>query len=125
MLVVPTGTTAALLHELPASAGYAAHELGELVGGDLGVIATAGSDWLAYINDSGIRLGLRLNPHADAMVRTLGYPFQMGDYVKGTAVFMGRADDGVNEADVPDRVVQLARTAGLDVAQAPAAAEPR
>lgn len=125
MLVLPTGTNGALLHELPERAGLAAHELGELVGGNLEVIATAGSDWLAYINEDGTRLGLRFNPQADAMCRTLGYPFGPGDYIKGTAVFMGRADDGINEADVPEHVLALARAAGLVVVQAPAATEAR
>jgi len=109
LVIPPTG--AATIEELPLGPIQAAHRVSELVGGHLEVIATAGSDWLAYINEEGIRQGLRFNPHGDAIARSLGYGFMHGDYLKGTAVYLGR--DGTMEQDVPDCVMVLAYAAGI------------
>lgn len=111
-LVIET-TGAARLVELPLGPVQAAHRVGELVGGHLEAIITEGSDWLAYINEEGIRLGLPFNPQADAIARALGYGFMHGDYLKGPAVYLGR--DGLQELDVPDSVMVLAWAAGIVV----------
>ena len=112
LIIRPDGTGE--LTRLPDAAGGQLKALNEILGGYLEAVATGTSDWLAYINEEGKRLELVFNAQADAMVRALGFRFMHGDYLVGPAVFLGR-DGSPDEADVPQRVVDLARAAGIPV----------
>ena len=118
LVIYPDGSAA--LMDLPGHAGMAAAHIAALIGGPLEPVTLADAGWVAYVNEEGIRLGLPFNPQADAMARTLGYPFGHGDFIKGPAVWLGRA--GFDEISVPDSVVTLARMAGVDL-RAPATTE--
>lgn len=84
----------------------------EAIGGHFEAIEGVGG-WIAYVAEDERDFAEPLHPnlHADALARVLGWHPIPGDYVKGVAVFMGR--EGVNEIDVPDAVVELARRAGI------------
>lgn len=81
----------------------------EIIGGH--VTAMLGADWSAYLNEDGHLMALPRNLFADAMARALGFHFRHGDYLVGDVVFLGPACKG----DVPDRVLHMARVAGLPV----------
>lgn len=123
LTVHPSGR--ASLARLSGAPPVMAQVVSELVGGNLELLATGGGPvagmdtWLAYINEDGGRLGLPANLMADAMARMLGYPFGHGDYLKGVAVFLGRAPGNVVELDVPDYVLDLARAAGVRISTTP------
>jgi hypothetical protein len=83
----------------------------DLIGGYFEPIGTP--DWIAYVAEDERQFpdGLAANLHADALARALGWHWDHGDYAKGVAVFMGR--HGTDEADVPQRVLDLAHVAGV------------
>jgi hypothetical protein len=108
LIVTPEG--AATLTPLPQNPAAMLTALNEAVGGYLTAVGTR-EGWVAYINEDGKGLGLPPNFQADLLARALGFPFRHGDYLVGTAVFLGR--NGVNETSVPDTVLTLARQIGL------------
>jgi hypothetical protein len=75
--------------------------------------AVGGGGWVAYVadDDREFTAGLPPNHQADAIARAAGWNAYPGDFIKGTAVFLGR--NGADEADVPGRVLELARAAGV------------
>ena len=109
LIVRPDGT--ATDARLPASPLALATAIHDAIGGHYEGIGLNG--WIAYVaeDERNFPLGLRPNPQADALARVLGWHWNTGDYAKGVAVFIGR--EGVDEVDVPQRVLDLARTAGL------------
>jgi hypothetical protein len=115
LVVRPEGN--AELARLPDAPGGQLRALNELLGGYLEAVATGSSDWVCYINEEGKGLGLAFNVQADALVRTLGFRFMQGDYLVGVAVFLGR--NGPDESDVPQRIVDLAKIAGIPVRVTP------
>jgi hypothetical protein len=115
LVIRPSGEVKVM--RLPLSDLAAADKVHELIGGHFEVILSHRSpDWIAYVAEDEREFpgGLHPNYQADTIARVLGWQAVPGDYVKGTAVFLGRA--GVGEADVPGRVLDLARAAGLAVA---------
>lgn len=112
-LVVHEDGSAELLRLPGPGAGTMLAAIQGTVGGFIEAVATAGGDWVAYINEEGKAHGLRHNIQADALCRALGFPFMNGDYLVGPAVFLGRDGDDPDETDVPRRVLELARFAGM------------
>jgi hypothetical protein len=110
LVIRPEVVEAALVH-LPADELAASTMIHELIGGYFEAIG--GPDWIAYTaeDERHFPAGLAVNVQADAIARVLGFHWQPGDYAKGVLVFLGRR--GVVNVDVPQRVVDLARTAGL------------
>jgi hypothetical protein len=111
LALVITADDGARTEHLPNAPAAMLHALNELVGGYLEGVAVHGGDWCAYVNEEGKLQRLPYNRHADGLARYLGYPFGPGDYLAGTAVFLGRR--GPDEVDVPGHVLDLARAAGI------------
>jgi len=71
-----------------------------------------GKDFVCYVDEEGIYKGLLLNQRATVivqqMLRKLGRTLIPGDFIKGTAVFIGQKmeDEGMVECDLPDHVIQ-------------------
>ena len=95
------------LRELPTDQAF--DQARAIVGGH--VTAMLAADWSAYLNEDGHMIPLPRNLFADAIARAAGFHFRHGDYLVGDVVFLGPACDG----DVPERVLSLARAAGLPV----------
>jgi hypothetical protein len=112
-LIVQPDAGGADLVRLPAGDLAAVAAIQAAIGGHFEVIGT--SEWIAYVaeDERDFPEGLRPNLHADALARALGYSWPPHDFCKGVAVFLGR--DGVEEVDVPQRVIDYARAAGLPV----------
>ena len=112
-LIIQPDAGGAALVRLPAGDLAAATAINDAIGGHFEAIGT--QDWIAYVaeDERDFPAGLRPNLHADALARALGYSWPPGDFCKGVAVFLGR--QGVNETDVPQRVIDYARAAGLPV----------
>ena len=108
LVIEPDGS--AMLIDLPASQGNAAATIHAILGGPLECLATADGGWLAYANQHGRRLDLRPNMRGDAVLRVLGYSFDLTDYLVGPVVVLGRR--GHNETDVPESVITLVRQTG-------------
>jgi len=85
--------------------------LQDLIGGHFeGIGGTSGGEpWIAYLAEDGEHLAL--NVRATALARHLGWLGHPADYLLGTVVFLGRR--GTEETDVPERVLALAGTAGV------------
>ncbi len=112
-LIVRPDDTADLEH-LPEGDLQASTRINDLIGGHFEAITgRVLPAWIAYVAEDEREFpgGLFPNLQADTMARVLGWSCPPGDYVKGVAVFLGR--DGVNETDVPQHVLDLARAAGL------------
>lgn len=92
-----------------------------LVGGWLEMLYL-GDDVRAYINEEGKGLGLSANGFGDAYVRLCldrtGRTLLPGDYIAGPVVLLGPPDEEGEETDVPDRVLDELRAAGLEVQEA-------
>ena len=112
VLIIRPGEVQAELVHLPDGNLAGATAVNDAIGGHFEAIEGAGG-WIAYVAEDEREFPEPLYPnlHADALARVLGWRPIQGDYVKGVAVFMGR--EGVNEIDVPDAVVELARRAGI------------
>jgi hypothetical protein len=110
-LVIRPEVVEAALVRLPADDLKASTMIHDLIGGYYEAIG--GPDWIAYTAEDERHFpgGLTVNIQADAIARVLGFNWQHGDYAKGVLVFLGRA--GLGNVDVPQRVVDLARAAGL------------
>ena len=65
--------------------------------------------WMAYVDEEGKIKGLPINVAATTLAKRLGWP--EGDYLVGTVVFVGPADEEGDDTDVPDLVVREAITA--------------
>jgi hypothetical protein len=71
--------------------------------------------WLALINTDARRLRLPHNLHADVLARALGWVSRPGSGVLlGRVMFVCRK--GANLGDCPQRVIDLARAEGLEIA---------
>lgn len=65
-----------------------------LVGGHIEAVSPADGDWHAYVNEEGVWQGLPANPQATALAIAAGWAPLPGDFLKGTAVFLGDGPDG-------------------------------
>lgn len=88
----------------------------ELVGGWIeqlpGRVAPGveGHSWLAYVNEEGKIIGLPVNDRATAFMHSVGgiYPW---DTINGNMIIIGDGgEEGVEYADVPAQLVQVAAT---------------
>jgi hypothetical protein len=111
LIIHPSGNATA--ERLPANPLACATAIHDAIGGHYEAIGGGPGGWVAYVAEDERQFpeGLRTNYQADALARALGWHWKPGDYAKGVAVFIGRA--GVEEADVPDAVLNLAHAAGL------------
>jgi len=111
LIIRPDGTATA--GRLPGPGQPGATAIHDAIGGYFEGVSGPGADWVAYVAEDERHFpgGLLPNLQADAIARALGWDAFMGDYLKGTAVFLGR--QGVEETDVPQHVLDLARAAGL------------
>jgi hypothetical protein len=109
LIITPDG--AARLAPLPLNPLACMTAIHEAIGGHFE--AVGGGGWIAYVaeDERQFPAGLPLNHQADAIARAAGWNAYPGDFIKGTAVFLGR--DGADEADVPSHVIELAITAGI------------
>lgn len=82
--------------------------LQQLVGGWLESVTV--DDWHAYVDEEGKLKGSPVNRAADALAFVLGW--RTGDLLCGPAVFLGHDDEG-EEDDVPERVIDAARSLGI------------
>jgi hypothetical protein len=73
-----------------------------LDGGDLEIVRFA-RDLLAYIDGHGKDKGLTPNLKATALAQELDAGLLPGDYLAGTAVFVGPPDYNGDDTDVPTR----------------------
>jgi hypothetical protein len=108
LVIQPDGsTTAERLPQNPAACLAALHQA---IGGHFEAIGNG--RWHAYTIEDIRDLAVpRPNRPADRLAEMLGWrTHPMGGMV-GAVVFLGR--DGVDEADVPEDVLELARTMGL------------
>jgi len=78
-----------------------------------GVSSSIDDDWHAYCDEEGKLKGLPPNLAATMLLHSLGWP--KGDILHGHVIIFGerKVEEGVDEADVPDRVLALARSMGL------------
>lgn len=97
--------------ELPGNVSAFVAAVNALVGGYYEGLGVRGGNWVVYVNEDGKRFRLGFNMQADAILRALGHPLRPGDFLTGTAVFVGRT--GPQETDVPEHVLALARAAGV------------
>jgi hypothetical protein len=111
LVIRPIVTQGGALVRLPANELAASTMIHDLIGGHIEAIG--GPDWIAYTAEDERHFpgGLMPNLHADALARVLGFDFMHGDYAKGVVVFLGRR--GLGNADVPQRVLDLAHVAGV------------
>jgi hypothetical protein len=115
-LVVLPGKDDAEVMRLPADPAMFAEVVRGILGGPLESLGVAGGDWGGYCNSHYLRQGLPANHHGDALVRSLGYPFALGEYLHGPLVLTGREAD--HETDVPLLLLDLAKVAGLRLRRA-------
>lgn len=113
LVVRPEGTAEVV--DLGTSPVRAAHRIHEIIGGDLEGLTVPDANWCAYLNEHGEREGSAYNVVADQLCRYLGWHWRVGDHFKGTGVFLGRA--GVDEVDVPEVVLTVARSMGVEIAE--------
>ena len=111
LIINPDGT--AVLTPLPLNPATLSTAVRELIGGHYQAIGAGRNGWIAYTaeDEREFPKGLPRNLQADAIARALGYRWDHGDCAKGVLVFLGR--NGVDEADVPENVLSLARQAGI------------
>ena len=108
LVIQPDGSTTA--ERLPANPAACLAALHQAIGGHFEAIGNG--RWHAYTIEDIRDLAHPLpNPAADRLAESLGWrTHPMGGMV-GAVVFLGR--DGVDEADVPDDAIHLARRMGL------------
>jgi hypothetical protein len=69
-----------------------------------------GVGWHMYADEDGKLKGLRVNVAATLLARMLGWP---AGVLVGPVVFLGSGRSGHQEADVPDKVLDMARGLGV------------
>jgi hypothetical protein len=108
LVIQPDGTTTT--ERLPENPAACLAVLNQTIGGHFEAIGNG--RWHAYTIEDVRDLAVpRPNPAADRLAELLGWrTHPMGGMV-GAVVFLGR--DGVDEADVPDDAIHLARRMGL------------
>lgn len=100
LVVTPDGSARLIPVEVNLSA------LQSVVGGYLEAVSLR-ADCHAYCNEEGKLLGLPVNGTATVLAGRLGWPGVGSDVLCGPVLFLGSDSDG-GEADVPERVVDLA-----------------
>jgi hypothetical protein len=108
LVIQPDGTaTTERLPENPAAAITALHQI---IGGHFEAIGNG--QWCAYtIEDTRDLTDPQPNPAADRLAQLLGWATHPLGGMCGAVVFLGHR--GVDETDVPEVAIQLARRMGL------------
>lgn len=68
-----------------------------------------------YFHEEGKLVGLDRNPDADAVLRAGGTNLLPGDYIVGVAILVGPYDDDGYDTSVTPELVEVVRSAGLEV----------
>jgi hypothetical protein len=69
-------------------------------------------EWSCYLDEEGKIKGLPLNERATMLASQAGWSGAMSDVICGPALFLGPTDDEGYDTDVPDWLVQEARSIG-------------
>jgi hypothetical protein len=69
-------------------------------------------EWCCYIDEEGKLKGLPVNQPASMLAAQAGWPGAMSDYLCGPAVFVGPTDDEGYDTEVPQWLIEEARTVG-------------
>jgi len=77
-------------------------DLNRIVGGYIEGIYLGETGHFAYLNEDGIALGLPMNRLATELCYRWNVGLIPGDYIKGSMVIVGPADDDGNETDVSE-----------------------
>jgi len=70
-------------------------------------------EWTCYLDEEGKLKGLPLNEKATVLAAQAGWPGAMVDVLCGTAIFLGPADDEGYDTDVPEWLINEARSVGI------------
>lgn len=67
-------------------------------------------EWTCYLDEEGKIKGLPLNENATLLAAQAGWVGAMSDVLCGTAIFLGPADEDGYDTDVPDWLINEARS---------------
>lgn len=69
-------------------------------------------EWSCYLDEEGKLKALPVNERATMLAAQAGWSGAMSDVICGTALFLGPTDDDGYDTDVPDWLVEEARSLG-------------
>lgn len=69
-------------------------------------------EWTCYLDEEGKLKGLPVNERATVLAAQAGWAGAMSDFLCGNAIFLGPADSEGYDTDVPDWLIEEARSLG-------------